>query len=157
MNVNEQTPANNNDIAEFHDQIREIELEGYELRVKKARNALFWAAGLIFAGEMIAMIRGIGQFDTSIFITALIESGIFILLALWTRKKPYTAILAGLITFITFIILAVVINTLAFGAEGALRAIVGGIIVKIVILVALIRPLKDAKELQKAKEEKNIL
>jgi multisubunit Na+/H+ antiporter MnhE subunit len=38
--------------------------------------------------------------SVSVFIIALIESGIFVALAVWTKKKPYTAIVAGLITFI---------------------------------------------------------
>lgn len=144
-----------NQISDYHNEIRQIELEGHELGVKKARNALFWAAGLIFAAEMIGMFRSRGQFDLLIFGIALFEAGIFILFALWTRKKPYTAIVAGLIAFIAFIIFAIVVNTLAWGLEGAIKAIFGGIIVKALILIALIRPLKDAKELQSAKEEKS--
>jgi hypothetical protein len=37
-----------------------------------------------------------------------------------------------------------------------LKALFGGIIVRIIILVNLIRPLKDAKQLQLAKEGKTI-
>jgi hypothetical protein len=38
-------------IADYHADINQIHLEGYELGVKKARNALFWAAGLILLGK----------------------------------------------------------------------------------------------------------
>jgi hypothetical protein len=37
-----------------------------------------------------------------------------------------------------------------------LKALFGGIIVRIIILINLIRPLKDAKQLQSAKEGKTL-
>jgi hypothetical protein len=98
------------------------------------------------------MFRADG-FDPIIFIIALVEGGIFIALALWTRTKPYTAVLAGLSVFIGFILLAVILNGIAEGSEGALKALFGGVIVKVIILVNLIVPLKDAKALQEAKKQ----
>ena len=143
-------------IAEYHDDIRHIELEGYELGVKKARNALFWAAGLILLGEVITYARTDGEVEAlGIAIITLIV-GIFIGLALWTKKKPYTAIVMGIVAFILYLLLVVIINGFAEGAEGVLKSLFGGIIVKVLILIALIRPLKDAKLLQDVKEDKAI-
>lgn len=141
-------------IADYHADINLIELEGYELRVKKARNALFWAAGLILLGEVIVYARSGMEVDPiGIGIIVLIV-GTFIALALWTKKKPYTAIVSGIIAFILYILLIVVLNGYAEGAEGVFKALVGGFIVKILIFVALFRPLQDAKELQRIKGEK---
>lgn len=139
-------------IADDLEGIRQIEMEGYELGVKKARNALFWTAGLIFIGEMIAGGQGGGEMGLVIGI-ALVEAAIFVALALWTKKKPYTAVLVGLCAFIGILLLGVIANTLIDGATGAIKAIFGGIIVKVVIIVILVRSLGDAKALQQALEE----
>lgn len=143
-------------IADYHADINQIELEGYELRVKKARNALFWAAGLILLGEILVYVRSGDELDMYGVAIITVIVGTFIGLALWTKKKPYTAIVAGIIAFILYILLVVVVNGYAEGAAGVLKALFSGILVKVLIFVALIRPLQDAKELQKLKEEREI-
>lgn len=140
-------------IANFVDEIKQIEMEGYELRVRKARNALYWTAGLIFLGEMIGMGQSGAGFDPLIVVIALAEAGVFIGLALWTKKKPYTAVLTGLIAFIGLIILSVVVNGIADGSEGVVKALLGGIIIRVIILVNLISALSHARALQAAKEQ----
>jgi hypothetical protein len=140
-------------IANFVDEIRQIQIEGYELRVRKARNALYWTAGLVFLAEMIGMARSATGFDAIVFVIALAEAGVFVALALWTKKKPYTAVLTGLIAFIGLIILSVVVNGIIDGSEGVLKALVGGIIIRVIILVNLISALGDARALQAAKEQ----
>lgn len=142
-----------NVISEYANELKQIEMEGYELAVRKARNALFWAGGLIFLGEMISMFRqGLG-FQPILFLVALAEAGIFIGLAFWTKKKPYTAVVTGLIAFIGIILLGVIVNGMVEGSAGVLKALFGGIIVKVIILVNLILPLKDAKALQEARKQ----
>jgi len=140
-------------IANFVDEIKQIEIEGYELRVRKARNALYWTAGLIFLSEMIGMGQSGEGFDPLIFVIALAEAGVFVALALWTKKKPYTAVLTGLIIFIGLIILSVVASGIVYGSEGVLKALWGGIIIRVIILVNLISALSDARALQAAKEQ----
>ncbi len=147
---NNSNESRENVIADYANELKQIEIEGYELAVRKARNALFWAGGLVFLGEMIAMFRQDLGFQPLLFIIALAEAGIFIGLAFWTKKKPYTAVVSGLIAFIGIILLSVVINGMVEGSAGVLKAIFGGIIVKVIILVNLILPLKDAKALQEA-------
>ncbi len=50
-----------NPIADYANELKQLEMQGYETAVRKARNALFWTAGLVFLGEMIGnfMIRGL--------------------------------------------------------------------------------------------------
>lgn len=154
MSTETNTPGQSTDvIADYSNELRQIELEGYELAVRKARNALFWAGGLIFVAEMFGMLRAGTGFEPIIFGIALVEAGVFIGLGFWTKSKPYTATITGLIAFIAFIILGVVINGMLDGSEGVFKGLVGGIIFKVIILVNLIRPLKDAKALQNAKEQ----
>lgn len=150
----EEINKSENPIADYADELKQIEMQGYETAVRKARNALFWTAGLVFLGEMISMMRSGLGFDAVIFGIALVEAGVFIGLALWTKKKPHTAVITGLIVFIGFIILSVVLNGMAEGSEGAMKAIFSGIIVKVIILVTLIKAISDANALQKAKENR---
>ncbi len=129
------------------DGIRQIEIEGYEQGVKKARNTLFVIAALVFAGELIMMaIAETGIFLEGVII-ALVEAGIFVGLALWTKKKPYTAIVVGIVVYIGLWALTAFIDPLN---------IVKGILVKIIILGYLFKSLPDAKELQRVKTEENL-
>ena len=155
-----QQPEENNPdlIAGYHDDIRQIELEGYEIGVRKARNALFIAAGLILLQEFIAIARLPAGYEVDpfsyLYISVIV--GIFIALAFWTKKKPFTAIVMGLVAFIAYLILVAVVNGYVEGAEGVFKAIIGGWLFKIFIFAALIRPLSDARELQRAKDEKKM-
>ena len=155
METNQEKPEEVQDqIATYHADINQIHLEGYEIGVRKARNALFWAAGLILLGEVIVYARSGLEIDAiGVSIIAVIV-GTFIGLALWTKKKPYTAIVSGIIAFILYILFVAIANGYVEGAMGVIKGLFGGFIVKILIFIALIRPLSDAKELQKAKEEK---
>jgi hypothetical protein len=149
-------PAQQKDvIADYASELQQIEMEGYERAVKKARNALFWAGGLYFFWEMIGMFRSETSFNLIWFIIAIIEAGIFIALALWTKSKPYTAVLIGLVYFILLIILSAFASAVEEGSMGVFKALFGGIIVKVIIIVNLILPIKDAKALQEAKKNRS--
>ncbi len=138
-------------IADYAEGLKQIEIEGYETAVKKARNALFWAGGLYFLWEMIGMYRADLGFDLIWFISAVIEAAIFIGLAFWTKKKPFTAVVTGLIVFLALIILSAVMFGISEGPAGVFKSLISGFIVKILIITNLVRPLKDAKALQEAK------
>ena len=156
MNEESKTPFEKpeNVIADYANELKQIEMLSYETAVRKGRNALFWTAGLLFLGEMIGMMRADTGFDPIVFGIAVVEAGIFVGLALWTKKKPYTAVVTGLIAFIGIIVFSVIVNGMIDGSEGVMKALVSGIIFKIIILVTLIKALSDAKALQTAKEER---
>ena len=40
-------------IADYANSVKQIEIEAYERTVRKARNALFWAGGLIVFGNCL--------------------------------------------------------------------------------------------------------
>jgi hypothetical protein len=134
------------------EELRAIQLEGNERMVTKARNALFWTAGLLFFWEMVGMARAGEGINFYIIGFALVVSSVFLGLAFYTKKKPYTAVVLGLVCFIGYWILIAGLNVWVDGAEGFVKALFGGIIIKIIILVNLIRALGFAKELQQAKE-----
>ena len=140
-------------IADYANELQQIEIEGYERAVKKARNALFWAGGLYLFWEMIGMFNSGGGFSGVWLVIALAEAGIFIGLAFWTKTKPYTAVLIGLFFFLGLIALSVVSYAMQEGSMGIFKALFSGIIVKMIIIINLILPLKDAKALQEAKKQ----
>lgn len=155
MQENADKPNEQQDvIADYANNLQELEIRGYENTVKKARNALFWAGGLIFAWEMIAMLREGMGFEPIVFAFAFIIGGIFVALAFWTKKKPFTALIAGLILFIIYNAFVVYVNGIMEGGVGVAKALFSGIIIKVVILYHLITPIKDAKALQEAKKNK---
>jgi len=111
-------------IAEYYDGVKELEKQGYETAIRKARNTLFVTAALVFIGEMAgASLQGIPITPLLLGI-ALVEAGVFVGLAFWTKTKPYTAIMTGLILFIALWVFTAVIT------EG--EAIYKGVVVKII-------------------------
>lgn len=156
MSTENTNPPNDqqNPISDYANEILQIQMEGNERSVRKARNALFWAGGLIFFFEMFFMFRAGLGFEPIVFGFALIVGGVFVGLGLWTKKKPYTAIILGLVAFIGYIALGVVLNGIVDGSAGVVKALFSGIIVKVIILVNLILPIKDAKELQEQRAMK---
>jgi len=135
-----QDPENQPSIFEG---IGDIDRYAYEAGIRKARNALFIAGAIMFVVDVIATLI---QRDlitetymwTVIGIDALIL-GIFIGLGLWTKKKPYTAIIIGLVIFCLIQIMAMI---------GDPSNIYKGIIVKIAVVAALISGIKNARKLQ---------
>lgn len=142
-------------IAEYANEQQQLDMMTYSTSVKKARTALFVAGALIFIGEMIGMSRTYGQFEPLVFGIAVFEAAIFIALGFWTKKKPYTAIITGIVVFILLVILApILISVLLYeGQLDLLQSIFSGIIIKVIILVNLISPLKDAKALQEGQKK----
>lgn len=139
-------------ISEYVNEMREMDMEYSQHSVKKARNALYVVAVLVFIAEMIAMFMSDEGFNYLTLIIAILEAGIFVALALWTKRKPYTAIITGITAYIGLILLAVAYSGYIDGAEAAIKAAVSGIIVKIAILVTLFKALSDAKAIQNYKK-----
>lgn len=145
----EQKTNDTPDVLTDHlDEIKQIHKEGYELSMRKARNALFWVAGLIFLAELISMFRSGEGFDPYVFGVALVISGVFIALALWTKKKPYTALITGLVLYAAYILFVAAVNGYIDGAGGFAKGLLGGLIAKVIIFTVLIRAIPDARALQ---------
>lgn len=146
QNPDNQQPASENEISDYYEGVKKLKMEGYETGIKKARNALFVTAALVLIAEIISVsAAGLGFPPLAILIIA-VEVGIFIGLAFWTKTKPYTAIIVGLIVFILLWILAIVI------ASNAGKPIYSGIIFRIVVISILIGSLKSAKAWEELKK-----
>ena len=142
--LNTTEPHNENEIADYYEGVKKLEMQGYETGIKKARNALFVTAALVFISELLAAgTSGTGITPLLIGI-ALFEAGIFVALALWTKTKPFSAIMTGLILFILMWVAAIFLN-------GG-KAVYSGIIVKIIVITYLAKALKDAKAWEETKK-----
>lgn len=139
-------PSKENEIADYYEGVKQVEMQGYETGIKKARNALFVTAALVLVGEIIVATSAGIELSPLLIGIIVIETGIFIGLAFWTKSKPYTAIITGLILFILMWVAAIVLND-----DGG-QSIYRGIIVKGLIIYFLASSIKPAKAWEDAKK-----
>ena len=124
----------------------EFSMEGYDKHIRQARNTLFIAAGILFFNALLLF----SKYPFSLeymwldYLLWTVYIGGFIALGFWTKKKPYYAIICGLILFGLFIVINAIID---------ISTIFGGIIFKIAVIVFLIKGLNDAKSAQEMKEQ----
>lgn len=135
-------------ISDYVNEIRESDIEDHKRAVKKARNTLYLVALLVFMSEMLGMAMSEESFTSIVLIIALAEAGIFVLLAFWTKWKPYYAVLGGIIAFIGIYSLAFAVNVYWADTGAAVKSLLGGFIFKIIVLVTLFRALGNAKAVQ---------
>jgi hypothetical protein len=142
------TEAPKDILANDYDDVRAIEVEGYKIGVRRARNALFAIAALLLVGELISIIRlkiPFSEFPAITWLIILVEVGVFIGLALWTDKQPFLAAVIGIVLFIGLWIFTIIYT----GFVGA----IGGIVARVLILYYLFNSLKDAKALEASRKE----
>ncbi|MES2777635.1 MAG: hypothetical protein V4722_25885 [Bacteroidota bacterium] len=121
----------------------EFSLEGYDKSIRNARTALFVVAGMqLLFGIIIGAMQG-GDEAIIVIVEAVVLAAIFFGLGMWTKSKPYTAIVTGLVLFVGLHILNAVIDPASIGQ---------GIIMKVVIIVYLAKSINDAKEAQEMKK-----
>ncbi len=139
----EQGPENNSETIFTPE---ELSTAGYDKHIRQARNAIFVAAGIL-ALNLIILIATVPDYYDYLWIDLLIW-GLFIVgfifLALWTKKKPYYAIIGALILYGLFIGLNAWIDP---------ATIFKGIIFKVVIIIFLVKGINDAKDAQQMKEQ----
>lgn len=142
-NLPEETPEKNTETI-FTEE--EFSTQAYDKHIRQARNAIFVAAGLLTLG-LIILGATIPAYYEYFWIDCLIWGAFivgFILLGLWTKKKPYTAIVCALVLYGLFI---------ALNAFADATTIYKGIILKIVIIVSLVKGLNDAREAQAMRDQ----
>jgi hypothetical protein len=135
--------SNDDVLSEHLAELRQIEKEGYELGVKRARQIFYWIAGLVFASELaLAYIRDL--LSATIVIAAVVEAVLFFGIGLLTYKKPYVAIISGLILLIGLRLVGVI-----YGSGDILT----GIVVMVIFVILLIRTLPDARKWERMEKE----
>ena len=145
-NNNQITPAADQPVDETIFTADQFSLEGYDKHIRQARNAIFAAAGILLLSVIIMVGTAPAGYDYLMVDVAIWGAFIvaFVVLAFWTKKKPYTAIICALVLYIILIILNAIIDP---------TSIIKGIIFKIFVFGALFKGLKDAKEAQQMREQ----
>jgi hypothetical protein len=150
MSENQNNPApeapKENEIAEYYEGVQELEMQGYETGIRKARNTLFVTAGLLLLGEIIAASIYKYEWTPALIAVVAIEVGAFVALGFWTKTKPYAAVITGLILYLLLWGAGVYFSD----GEAAFK----GILIKIIIIVYLVQALKPAKAWEDAKKNK---
>lgn len=110
--------------------------------VKKARNILYILASL---NLLVAVLLGIIiNFNIEVIIGGAIGAGIYFGLAIWSKKKPFAAILSGFFVYIVFNLIS---------AIGDPQTIFHGMIWKIIIISGFIYGYKGVKDSEKLEKE----
>ncbi|MBN9295679.1 MAG: hypothetical protein J0I41_01655 [Filimonas sp.] len=124
-------------LGDFHEEIPS--LEGYDKPIKKARNILFVIAAL----QVISILFVMKDLeDLVLYFTIgimLVVAGIFFGLALWTKRKPYTAIIIALVIYVGLWLLDGFFDP---------TSLFRGIILKAIAVGLMISALGNAKEVQ---------
>ncbi|HEY5408336.1 MAG TPA: hypothetical protein VIJ92_14675 [Ginsengibacter sp.] len=120
----------------------ELSLEGYDKNIRQARNILFFLAALQMLLGIYLLFTSQGNSGWVSFAITTVVAVIFLLLGFWTKVKPYTAIISGLIIYILLWIGDAIYDP---------TYIYKGILIKVFIIIYLIKGLKDAKEAQAMK------
>ena len=124
----------------------DFSIEGYNKNIRQARNTIFVAAGLILV-SLIMLLATLPEDYEYMWIDITIWSVFiigFVLLGLWTKKKPYTAIVSALILYILVVVLNAALD---------ITTLYKGILVKIVIIGLLVKSINNAKEAQQMKDQ----
>ncbi len=119
--------------------------QGYDKHIRQARNAIFAVAILITISILFLAFNN-SDYNEYIWLDVLIYGVFvagFVFLGLWTKKKPYYAIVGALILYALFI---------ALNAALDITTLYKGIILKIIVVVLLVKGINDAKETQERKE-----
>lgn len=135
------TPENNTETIFTPE---EFSIEGYDKHIRQARNAIFLAAAILVINVIILAVSVPAEYEylwLDVLIWGLFIAG-FIVLGFWTKKKPYYAIIGALILYGLFILLNALLDV---------SSLFKGLLFKIIIVVFLVKGIKDAKEAQEMK------
>jgi hypothetical protein len=143
--VHDETPAPTDSVL-----LDMADMSGYDKNLRNARIWLYVISGMqIVLGiyESLTLTDAESSVQWVVFGVSAGLGLLFLACALWSYKKPYTA-------FLTALILYIIITVGAFVIEPA--NISFGIIIKTIVVVALFRAVKDAREIEDIKNSFNI-
>jgi hypothetical protein len=121
-------------------------MQGYDKHIRNARIMLYIVAGLQLL-PLLMIPDGITDEGKYILIgSQLFFVAVFIGLAIWTKYKPFAALLTALIIFIAIWIVGAIFNP---------ASIFSGIIIKIIVIVLLILGIRNAREAESLKKTFN--
>jgi hypothetical protein len=117
-------------------EVKRYELEKAREVVKGGTTTLYVLAGLIFAGDLILYFT---SDKVELLLVAILLPLIFVALAQWAKKKPFSAMVVALVFYVTIILADAFANPMTM---------VNGLILKIIVIGAMIKAIKGAREAQ---------
>jgi hypothetical protein len=118
-------------------------MQGYDKHIKNARIMLFIVAGLQLL-PLFTLPDNIADEAKYIIIgLQLFFAAVFVGLGLWTKYKPFAALLTAMLFFIGIWVLGAILDP---------ASIFQGIIVKIIVIVLLILGIRNAKEAEELRK-----
>jgi len=124
--------------------ISQSEKESYKRVIPKTRNIFMGIAALLFARDLVIAYAQ-DKVTPVIFTLAITEACLFVGIGFYVHKRPYTAILIGLVVFTVFWILS-----LFYSSGDSTSASV----VRIVLVLILALHIPDARRLEKMEKER---
>lgn len=109
-------------------------LKDAEEKVKGAKTMIYVAAGLFFISGLILFVA---NDDVESFVMNLVISLIYLILASWSNRNPFGAIVTAFAIYITIQVLAAFVDP---------TNIVRGIILKFIIIAAFVKGIRSAIE-----------
>ena len=127
------------------------DMSGYDKHLKQARIILYILCALQIGIGVYEYFQ-YADLDATVAWTAFgIDAGIgltFLACAFWSFKKPVQAFIAALIIYIV-VMVAIAVTT------GDYLSIIRGFILKIIVIIALVKAIKDARETEELKRSFN--
>ena len=126
-------------------EIAQIDLDGYQQKIIKARNWFYYLAGLFTVFGIFVFFKNKDSEEVlALAIPQFILGIVFLVLGSYSIKKPLACIVSGLSLYIIVQILIAIQSPIS---------IASGIILKIIIIGVLIRGVKSAIEIEKIRKE----
>ncbi len=141
MAENEELPDQEQQATIFNEE--ELLNSGYDKHIRRARNVLFVVAGIQFFFMLVSLLITQESIDLFSIGIVVFTTSLFIGLGLWTRKKPFTAILIGLIFYCLLVLVDLVFEPVS---------VFRGLIFKIIVIVYLAKGLTDARQAQQTRQ-----
>jgi hypothetical protein len=130
-----------------YDDLRLIEMEGYEIGVRRARNVLFVIAGLTAILGIVVFSQAEGNVESIFWILLFGPVLLYVFLGLLTKQKPFVAILVGLIVYVGIWLFNIYLT--GFVGVGGIFAI----IIRVIIIYYLYQGIVDAKKLEELRKQ----
>lgn len=145
LHANENLSGSNGGI-DYSEIYKKQELKQLNKRLRRARNILLLCAVIIVGGAAVFWMMPYSYFKTKEFTSYSILAFFFLLMALYSRKRPYISILSALIVSIIFWAAEVVLNTTD-------DLLIEGAIQKLIVVSLLVSSLHASKEAELIRKE----
>lgn len=141
MEQPQQTPEATQEESIFNE--ADWNTQGYDKHIRNARIMLYIVAALQLL-PILTLPNDIPDDARNLAIgLQIFFAAIFVGLAIWTKYKPFVALMTAMIFFIAIWALGAILNP---------ASVFSGIVIKIVLIVLLIMGIRNAKEAQELKK-----